>query len=159
MRKNGADFLFAVILYTTISSAFISMQFLCAVFLVKILRFVALTIFSNLAGLEKIVYDAAGFSALTLTSTVAHYFLASLLSGNLAGNTFWSRKKLFLTIFAGAVFASALFMRLARGSDFAHYDFSFLPITAAIVLGGGTAIFQKESGNLFKDSRFNLFKK
>ena len=147
-------FLYSLSLYSAVSMALASVQFLCAGVLVYLLSWSThLRLFPGAAGLfSASCYDAAGFAFLTATNALLQYFLASLLSRDLKGGT-----ARFGVVAFSALFSTMLFLRLAASSSFGAYAFAGVPILLSYLLGGAAGLLQKDVDNPFRGSRIRMF--
>ncbi|HAH31660.1 MAG TPA: hypothetical protein DCL44_05035 [Elusimicrobia bacterium] len=100
-----------------------------------------------------LAYDSAGFALLSAALAQAQYLLASSLVLSLK-----DRVSAFSVLFFSASVSGLFFSRIAAGSNFGLSRLCGLLVTAACLLGGLTALFQKESENPMSGLKFNPFR-
>jgi len=101
---------------------------------------------------KHMVRDCAGFALLSAALALAQYFLASSLVLSLK-----DRALAFSVLFFSASASGVFFSRIAAGSSLGAPRMCGLPVTAACLIGGLTALFQKESENPMNGLKFNPF--
>ncbi|MCX5786387.1 MAG: hypothetical protein NTX59_11935 [Elusimicrobia bacterium] len=100
-----------------------------------------------------LIYDSAEFALLSAGLALAQYFLASSLALSLK-----DRVSAFSVLFFSASASGLFFLHIAAGSNFGASRLCGLPVIAACLLGGLTALFQKESENPLRGFKFNPFR-
>ncbi len=151
--KGRGPFLYALSVYSLISSALMGAQFLCAGALVFLLyRLSHLGALSALPVFRSSYYDSAGFAFLAATNTALQYYLASLLSLDES-----ARGARFGVVAVSAVFSTALFLRLSAGASFGAYSLAWAPMLFSYMLGGFCGALQDERENPFLGVRPGIF--
>lgn len=102
---------------------------------------------------KPLLYDSAGFAAVSAGTALLQYFMASLLLLSGAG-----RRSLAGAVLSCAVFCGLLFWRGAAHSSFGAYGFSGLCVTAAALIGGLGAVFQDPGENPWPHSSSSFFR-
>jgi len=102
--------------------------------------------------LKYMVRDSAGFALLSAALALAQYFLASSLVLSLK-----NRALAFSVLFFSALASGVFFSRVAAGSSLGVPRLCGLPVIAACLIGGLTALFQKETENPLRGLKFNPF--
>jgi hypothetical protein len=101
---------------------------------------------------KHMVRDSAGFALLSAALALVQYFLASSLVLSLK-----DRVLAFSVLFFSALASGLFFSIIAAGSNLGASRLCGLPVIAACLLGGLTALFQKESENPMNGLKFNPF--
>jgi len=155
MKKNNANFIYALSLYAAVSVFFMIVQFFLSGALVYLLYQLVHMAFGPDAShlFQPSLYDSVGFAFLTLTNTVLQYYLASLLAHDLK-----DRSALFGILTLSAALSTAFFVRLSAHSVFNSYIFASLPLIFSYLLGGVMGLVQKDEDNPFHSSKIRLFK-
>ena len=96
--------------------------------------------------------DSAGFALLSAALALAQYFLGSFLVLALKDAAL-----AFSVLFFSASAAGVFFSMVAAGSSLGASRMCGLPVMAACLIGGLTALFQKESENPLRGLKFNPF--
>ena len=106
----------------------------------------------NIYWVKHLVYDSLGFALLSAALALTQYFLASCLILSLRGRIL----SFYLLLFSAAA-SGVFFLGIADGTNLGASRLCGLPATAACLIGGFVAFFQRESENPMKGVRFNPF--
>ena len=90
--------------------------------------------------LKPALYDSVGFAASAAGTALLQYLLLSLLRPLLRDQAFLAALVAFCSLFCGL-----LFWRGALSTPLGAYGFSGLAVTLSALLGGLTAVYQRES--------------
>ena len=102
---------------------------------------------------KPVLSDSAGFALASSATALLHYYLVSLLRFTGAG-----RAALSAAVFFCAVLCGLLFWRGSWHSALGAYGFSGLCVTAAALLGGLGAVFQRPGENPWPLSVSSFFR-
>lgn len=102
---------------------------------------------------KPILYDSAGFAAVSAATALLQYYMASFLQ--LSGT---GRRALAGAVLTCAAFCGLLFWRGAAHSSLGGYGFSGLCVAAAALIGGLAAVFQDPGENPWPASFSSFFR-
>ena len=156
MRRSREEaFLYSLAVYFAVSALLTALLLLGALAMMK--AAFSLAAFSlgpqRVYWVKPLLYDSAGFAAVSAEMALLQYYMVSLLQHSGAG-----RRSLGGAVLSCAVFCGLLFWRGAAHSSLGAYGFSGLCVTAAVLIGGLGAALQPPAENPWPASFSSYFR-